>query len=138
MRRLAIINSPHPGTFLRELKSNPKQQAASAYMNELIRPDAEANLVANDFQQLFHALSEGWGGEHHPAWLTDGVKDQYRTVWSLGMTWRLQPVPRLAPASAPARGRRSRRHRVAAQHAGHPWCPRWWSGACATPRCAPS
>ncbi|MCP2937282.1 hypothetical protein NK983_31775, partial [Salmonella enterica subsp. enterica serovar Typhimurium] len=33
MQRLAILNSPHPGTFLRELKSNPKQQAASAYMN---------------------------------------------------------------------------------------------------------
>ena len=29
-KKLAIINSPHPGTFLRELKSNPKQQAASA------------------------------------------------------------------------------------------------------------
>ena len=28
IKRLAIINSPHPGTFLRELKSNPRQQAA--------------------------------------------------------------------------------------------------------------
>ena len=38
--RLAIINSPHPGTFLRELRDNPAQQQASAYMNFLIRPDA--------------------------------------------------------------------------------------------------
>ncbi|RZA11673.1 MAG: alpha/beta fold hydrolase, partial [Lysobacteraceae bacterium] len=41
MSRLAIVNSPHPGPFLRELKHNPQQQAASAYMNFLIRPDAE-------------------------------------------------------------------------------------------------
>ncbi len=86
MQRLAIINSPHPGTFLRELKNNPKQQAASAYMNELIQPGAEEDLVANDYHKLFLALTKGWGGEHQPAWLTDAVKDQYRAVWSLGMT----------------------------------------------------
>ena len=42
-KKLAIINSPHPGTFLRELQDNPTQQAASAYMNFLIRPDAEGS-----------------------------------------------------------------------------------------------
>ena len=52
-KKLAIINSPHPGTFLRELKSNPKQQAASAYMNFLIRPDAEKLLAEDDFRRLF-------------------------------------------------------------------------------------
>ena len=30
LKRLVIINSPHPGTFLRELQTNPAQQAASA------------------------------------------------------------------------------------------------------------
>ena len=30
LQRLAIVNSPHPGTFLRELKFNPRQQEASA------------------------------------------------------------------------------------------------------------
>src|SRR5205085_10190459 len=43
-KRLMIVNSPHPGTFLRELQNNPKQQAASAYMNFLIRPDAAGLL----------------------------------------------------------------------------------------------
>ena len=61
-RQLAIINSPHPGTFLRELKSNPKQQAASAYMNFLIRPDAEALLAADDFRRLWRFL-ENTGGD---------------------------------------------------------------------------
>ena len=47
MNKLVIINSPHPGTFLRELQHSPEQQAASAYMNFLIRPDAEKLLAEN-------------------------------------------------------------------------------------------
>ena len=77
MKRLAIINSPHPGTFLRELQSNPKQQEASAYMNFLIRPDAERLLAANDFRRLFGFFSTG-----APCpWLTEAVKQQYREIW---------------------------------------------------------
>ena len=45
LKRLVIVNSPHPATFLRELQHNPAQQAASAYMNFLCRPDAEALLA---------------------------------------------------------------------------------------------
>ena len=52
MRRLMIVNSPHPGTFLRELQNNPEQQAASAYMNFLIRPDAEELLAEDDFRRV--------------------------------------------------------------------------------------
>ena len=78
-KKLAIINSPHPGTFLRELKSNPKQQAASAYMNFLIRPDAERLLAERDFARLWTFFSNGDG---NPAWLTEAVKDQYRAIWS--------------------------------------------------------
>jgi putative transcription antitermination factor YqgF len=48
LQRLVIIKSPHPGTFLRDLQSNPGQQAASAYMNFLIRPDAAALLALAD------------------------------------------------------------------------------------------
>ncbi|TWO70470.1 alpha/beta hydrolase [Caenimonas sedimenti] len=81
-KRLAIINSPHPGTFLRELKSNPRQQEASAYMNFLVRPDAEAILRENDYQRLFKFFSNGGGGE----WLTDAVKQQYREVWDASLT----------------------------------------------------
>src|SRR6185295_9063282 len=53
IRRLVIVNSPHPATFLRELRHNPAQQAASAYMNFLCRPDAEALLSENDFARLW-------------------------------------------------------------------------------------
>ncbi len=47
-RKLAILNSPHPGTFLRELKHSAAQQASSAYMNFLIRPDAPQLLAEID------------------------------------------------------------------------------------------
>jgi pimeloyl-ACP methyl ester carboxylesterase len=76
-RRLAIINSPHPGTFLRELQSSPEHQQASAYMNFLIRPDAESILAQDDYRRL-------WGfftGMEGAPWLTESVKQQYRDVW---------------------------------------------------------
>jgi pimeloyl-ACP methyl ester carboxylesterase len=76
--RLAIINSPHPGTFLRELKSSPKQQAASAYMNFLIRPDAEQLLAENDYARMWPFFTHRAGAD----WLTDAVKNQYRQIWN--------------------------------------------------------
>ena len=86
VRQLVIINSPHPGTFLRELKTNPAQQAASAYMNFLIRPDAEKLLAQNDYHRLWEFLTHGQDGTHAPDWLTQEVKAQYRAVWDAGLT----------------------------------------------------
>jgi epoxide hydrolase 4 len=77
LKKLAIINSPHPGTFLRELKSSPRQQQASAYMNFLIRPDAERLLREDGYRRLFGFFTQ-WGGA---PWLTEDVKQQYREVW---------------------------------------------------------
>ena len=83
MAKLAIINSPHPGTFLKALQHSPAQQAASAYMNFLIRPDAADLLAANDYQRLwgfFNTLANG------PApWLDEPMKDRYRAHWSHGL-----------------------------------------------------
>ena len=109
MDKLAIINSPHPGTFLRELQQSPAQQAASAYMNFLIRPDAEALLAADDFKRLW-VFFDQWGAGGSPAWLTDAVKAQYRAIWAQGLTgplnfYRASPLrpPRLGePHNDPA------------------------------------
>jgi pimeloyl-ACP methyl ester carboxylesterase len=81
MRRLLIINSPHPATFLRELRDNPAQQAASAYMNFLCRPDAVALLAENDFARLWDFFTR-MGGQ---TWLGDAVREQYRAVWRAGL-----------------------------------------------------
>jgi epoxide hydrolase 4 len=83
---LCIINSPHPGTFLRELAHSPAQQASSAYMNFLIRPDAEALLAANDYQRLWDFFTQMFANTAACAWLTDAVKAQYREVWGHGLT----------------------------------------------------
>jgi pimeloyl-ACP methyl ester carboxylesterase len=81
-KRLAIVNSPHPATFLRELQCSASQQAASAYMNFLIRPDAEALLRENDYRRLW-AFFTNWGGA---PWLTESLKQQYRDVWDASLT----------------------------------------------------
>jgi len=84
LRRLAIVNSPHPGAFLRELQRSPAQQAASQYMHFLCRPDAEALLAEDDFRRLFAFFNAPDGTP--PAWLTEEVRQQYRALWQQGLT----------------------------------------------------
>ncbi|MGV0960198.1 MAG: alpha/beta fold hydrolase [Limnohabitans sp.] len=93
LRQLAIINSPHPGPFWRAMQNNPAQQAASAYMNFLVQPDAAAKLSANGFQKLFGFLKGDDGqlsGSHRLAaqavpWLTPDMENRYREVWRQGL-----------------------------------------------------
>lgn len=94
LRQLVIVNSPHPGPFLRALQLDPAQQAASAYMNFLVQPDAAAHLAANDFERLFGFLTGQDSSLQSltaptadtPAhWLTPAVKAQYREVWQHGL-----------------------------------------------------
>jgi pimeloyl-ACP methyl ester carboxylesterase len=87
--RLVIVNSPHPATFLRELQHSPAQQAASAYMNFLRRPDAERLLAGNDYARLWPFLQSGASSAlGHPGggWLTHAVRERYRAVWDAGLT----------------------------------------------------
>ena len=83
LKRLVIVNAPHPATFLREMQHNPAQQAASAYMNFLCRPDAETLLAENDFARLWPFFTQFSGNP--VSWLTEAVKDQYRAVWWAGL-----------------------------------------------------
>lgn len=88
MERLIIINSPHPATFLREMQHNPAQQSASAYMNFLCRPDAQALLSANDFARMwpfFTKMGALDGDRPGGGWLTEAVREQYRGVWRHGL-----------------------------------------------------
>jgi epoxide hydrolase 4 len=99
LRHLLVLNSPHPATFLRELRDNPAQQKASAYMNFLCRPDAAALLAENDFARLWPFFTNMGGA----AWLTEPLKAQYRALWSQGLDgplnyYRASP---LKPATGP-------------------------------------
>ncbi len=91
MKRLLILNSPHPYTFWRELVNSPSQQAASAYMTFLCRSDAEYLLSENDYARLWPFFTNRVAVDNvAPAagghWLTDAVKDQFRAVWGMGLT----------------------------------------------------
>ena len=89
MNRLVIINSPHPATFLRELQRSPQQQAASAYMNFLCRPDAEKLLAENDYARMwpmFENMGAADGQREGGGWLTEPVRDRYRAIWNAGLT----------------------------------------------------
>ena len=79
MKRLLIINSPHPATFLRELRSSRDQQEASAYMTFLCRPDAERLLAENGHARLFRFFGD-------PAWLTPQLREVYAAHWARGLT----------------------------------------------------
>ncbi|MBK6004685.1 alpha/beta hydrolase [Ramlibacter ginsenosidimutans] len=98
-RKLAIVNSPHPGTFLRALQESPKQREASAYMNFLARPDAEQLLRADGYRRLLGFFTN-WG----PApWLTEEVKAQYRAIWDASLTGGLNYY-RASPLRPPREG----------------------------------
>ena len=116
--QLVIINSPHPGTFLKALQHDPAQQAASAYMNFLVQPEAAEQLAANDFERLFGfltghdktltslAASPSEASALRPHWLSPELKAQYRQVWQHGLQgglnyYRASPL-RPATASEPA------------------------------------
>lgn len=102
LRRLLIVNSPHPATFLRELKNSAAQQQASAYMSFLCRPDAEALLAEDGFRRLWPFF----GPAAEATWLSPAVKERYQATWQGGLTgplnyYRASP---LRPATTPDDG----------------------------------
>ena len=101
--RLVIINSPHPGTFARELKNNPAQQKASAYMHFLARPDAEALLAADDYRRMWPFFTTMRAGPDGFGWLTEAVRQQYRDVWDQGLTGVCN-LYRVTPLKPPGAG----------------------------------
>jgi epoxide hydrolase 4 len=98
-QRLAILNSPHPGTFLRALQASAKQQEASAYMNFLVRPDAEKLLREDGYRRLL-AFFTHWGSA---PWLTEDLKARYRAVWDASLTGGLNYY-RASPLRPPREG----------------------------------
>ena len=86
MRQLVIVNAPHAATFQRELAHSPAQQAASAYMNFLARPDAAALLAENDFARLWPFFTNMAATSGPTAWLDDAMRERYREVWRQGLT----------------------------------------------------
>jgi pimeloyl-ACP methyl ester carboxylesterase len=107
VRKLAIVNSPHPIPFARGLLSDPAQQAASAYMNWLRAPGAEASAARNNFAPLLEFFASMRRDD--APWFDTRRADEYRQVWSRGLTgglnyYRASPLyPPLAGEVEPER-----------------------------------
>jgi pimeloyl-ACP methyl ester carboxylesterase len=139
LRQLVIVNSPHPGPFLKALQSHPEQQAASAYMNFLVQPDAADQLAANNFERLLGFLDghdselpsltqpPGSNAPEPARWLTAEVKERYRQVWRHGLQgglnyYRASP---LRPATAQDPGASAVQIPPEALHIGMPTLVLW-------------
>ena len=57
LKKLVIINAPHPIVFARELRENKAQQQASGYMLFFRSPQAEPTLSANDYAPIIGIFS---------------------------------------------------------------------------------
>lgn len=79
VQQLVIINAPHPYLFARALAEDPRQQAASAYMNWLRKPGCEEVLAADNHAKLAALLS---GGDAPPDWFSGDTRDKYLAAWS--------------------------------------------------------
>ncbi len=139
LHQLVIVNSPHPGPFLKALQSDPAQQAASAYMNFLVRPDAAEQLATNDFERLLGFLNgqdsespsltpaPGAHAREPARWLTAEVKSRYHQTWQHGLQgglnyYRASP---LRPATAQDPGASAVQLPPEALHIGTPTLVLW-------------
>lgn len=116
LRRLVVLNAPHPGPFLRDLQDDPAQQAASAYMNFFCRPDAEALLAQDDYARMWPLLTRMGGG----AWLDDAARACHRAVWSGGLTgplnyYRASPLRPPTPSDPAVRAIRFEHDHITVQ-----------------------
>jgi pimeloyl-ACP methyl ester carboxylesterase len=79
IEKLVIVNAPHPAIFQRELRENPAQQKASAYMLMFRGPEAEKTLSANNYQLLVDAVL---GAGLKQGFFTEADKKAYIEAWS--------------------------------------------------------
>ncbi|CAB1080416.1 Epoxide hydrolase (EC [Olavius algarvensis Delta 1 endosymbiont] len=78
VKKLVIINSPHPAVFARELLNNPAQQAASQYMLLFRSAQAEQILAENNYTRLLEMVTQ-FGS----VWdMAEDVQLKYREAWS--------------------------------------------------------
>jgi len=78
--RLVIINAPHPVIFARELRDNPAQQRASAYMNLFRSEKAERVLAEDNYLRLRRSTLDAWAANGGGA--TEADRAAYLAAWS--------------------------------------------------------
>jgi len=79
IEKLVILNSPHPNVFERELRDNPAQQAASAYMHMFASAEGEKTLTENDYAFMMKIFGEG---SHRGVRIDAETQAYYRGAWA--------------------------------------------------------
>jgi pimeloyl-ACP methyl ester carboxylesterase len=79
LEKLVIVNAPHPGVFMRELRDNPDQQKASQYMLMFRGEKAEETLSANNYALLVGVVL---GPGLKSGVFTEDDKKAYIEAWS--------------------------------------------------------
>ncbi|MGZ3458924.1 MAG: alpha/beta fold hydrolase [Archangium sp.] len=77
--RFVTINITHPALFDRELRENPRQQLASQYMLVFASPQAEAQLMGDDFAWAKQAVIND--ARAHGAILSDEDVSEWISAW---------------------------------------------------------
>lgn len=110
LERLVIINAPHPVVFARELRDNPAQQQASAYMNLFRSAKAERVLAEDNYLRLRRSTLDAWAANGGAA--TEADRSAYLRAWSQpgaltgGLNYyRASPLHPPDPSAQPAAGR---------------------------------
>jgi pimeloyl-ACP methyl ester carboxylesterase len=79
LRKLAILNVPHPAVFLHRLRTNPRQMRRSWYIAFFQLPSLpEARFSANNFAMGVRALVNS----SRPGTFTDDDLERYRKAWA--------------------------------------------------------
>ena len=78
LHKLAILNAPHMKIFQQKLRTDKKQQKASFYIFEFLKPDGEKFLFKDDDKWLKFAVFEGMINKKD---FTDFDKEQYLKAW---------------------------------------------------------
>jgi len=79
LKKLIIINAPHPLTFMRELRDNPAQRKASQYILVQRAPEAEELLAHNNYAVLVDSLL---GNGLRQGYFTEEDRKAYIEAWS--------------------------------------------------------
>ncbi len=73
LKRLIILNAPHPLILSKKYMSNKSQKKASSFVFDFIKPGAEKVIMADDFKKLKGPIFKA---------IDDIDKDKYREAWS--------------------------------------------------------
>ncbi len=79
LKKLIILNAPHPKIFQKTLRTDKEQQEASSYIFEFLKPNAEKKLYEDDFRRLKKAVFEDMFNKTN---FTEFDKEKYIEAWS--------------------------------------------------------